>query len=190
MTTPPETEYVPSFATVIEVCVHDGAVSTGLTPHNLSVEASSDAPPAAESFDNGLTVCVSPFCAADSSARSVGGGSVVTEIVLRDFEPLESAITYDAVDVPTNPAAPVNVTTPFDTVYVPSPAMETDVCVQSVSVSTGDTPQSRTLDAESVAPDAAVSLVAGDTVIAVATAPDAESGRAVGGTAHWMTIMP
>ena len=115
MTTPPETEYVPSFATVIVDFVQDGAVSTGLTPHSRSVDASSVAPPAAESFESGRTVCVSPFCAADSSARSVGGGSVVTEMVLRAFDPLESAITYDAVDVPTNPAAPVNVTTPFDT---------------------------------------------------------------------------
>jgi len=133
---------------------------------------------------------LSPFGAADSSGRAVGGASVVNETVLLALAPRESATEYVSVDVPTKPASPVNVTTPVDvfTEYDPSPVTAREVAVQFGAVSLE--PHRRTVDAVIVAPDAPVSFVAGFIVIAIAVPPDAVSARAVGGTAHCTTIMP
>ena len=124
------------------------------------------------------------------SALNVGGASVVNDTVLEAVAPRPSAITYVRVDVPTKPAAPVNVTVPAETEYEPSPVTLTDVFVQLGAVSAGLTPHNLIDDVLRVVPAAAVSLDAGVREIAVATPPDFASGRAVGGTAHWNTTMP
>jgi hypothetical protein len=133
---------------------------------------------------------LSPFGAADSSGRAVGGASVVKVTVLLALVPRESATEYVSVDVPTKPASPVKVTTPVDvfTEYDPSPVTARDVAVQFGAVSLE--PHKRTDDAVIVAPDAPVSFDAGFIVIAIAVPPDAVSARAVGGTAHCTTTMP
>jgi hypothetical protein len=92
VTRPFETAYVPSLAIVIEVCVHEGAVSNGLTWHSLRDVASRVADPAAVSFERGETDWLSPFCAADSSGLAVGGANVVKETVLLARVPRESAM--------------------------------------------------------------------------------------------------
>jgi hypothetical protein len=133
---------------------------------------------------------LSPFGAADSSGRAVGGASVVNETVLLALVPRESATEYVSVEVPTKPTSPVNVTTPVDvfTEYVPSPLAVSKVAVQFGAIS--PEPHKRTDDAAIVAPDDPVSFVAGFFVMAIAVPPDAVSARAVGGTAHCTTIMP
>jgi hypothetical protein len=95
-----------------------------------------------------------------------------------------------SVEVPTNPATPVNVTTPVEvlTEYVPSPVTVRDVAVQLGALSFAA--QSRTDSGFIVAPDVAVSLLDGFKEIATAVAPDFESARAVGGSAHCTTIIP
>ncbi len=92
VTRPLETAYVPSLAIVIEVCEQAGAVSSGLTLHNLRDVASRVADPAAVSFERGETDWLSPFCAADSSGLAVGGANVVKETVLLARVPRESAM--------------------------------------------------------------------------------------------------
>jgi len=92
VTRPFETAYVPSFAIVIEVFEHDGVASNGLTPHSFSDVVSRVADPAAASFERGETDWLSPFCAADSSGRAVGGANVVNEMVLLARVPRESAM--------------------------------------------------------------------------------------------------
>jgi hypothetical protein len=57
---------------------------------------------------------LSPFGAADSSGRAVGGASVVKETVLLALVPRESATEYVSVEVPTKLTSPVNVTTPVE----------------------------------------------------------------------------
>jgi hypothetical protein len=175
-------------ATITVVLVHAGDVS--LTSHRSNDEVFSVAEPAAESFARGETDWLSPLAAADSSGRAVGGASVVNEMVLLAFVPRESATEYVTVEVPTKPALPVKVTTPVDvfTEYAPSPVTLRVSAVQFGAVS--PEPHKRTDDAAIVAPDDPVSLVAGFFVMAIAVPPDAESARAVGGTAHCTTIMP
>jgi hypothetical protein len=175
-------------ATITAVFVQVGGVS--VTSHKRSDDVLKVAVPAAESFARGETDWLSPFGAADSSGRAVGGASVVNETVLLALVPRESATEYVSVDVPIKPAAPVNVTTPVEvfTEYDPSPVTERDVAVQFGAVSPER--HRRTVDAVIVAPDAPVSFVAGFIVIAIAVPPDAVSARAVGGTAHCTTIMP
>ena len=92
------------------------------------------------------------------------------------------------MDVPTNAAAPVNVTVPDETEYAPSPDTDTEVLVQFGAVSPD--PQSLMDDTFRVVPAVAVSFDAGVSEMAVSIAPDFESGRAVGGSAHWNTIIP
>ena len=53
VTVEPDTAYVPSPDTTIDVFVQFGAVSTGLTPHSLIEVASRVAPLAAVSFESG-----------------------------------------------------------------------------------------------------------------------------------------
>ena len=172
------------------VFVHDGDVSAGFTSHIRIDEASRVVEPEAESLARGETDWLSPFGAADSSGRAVGGARVVNAIVLPAFVPRVSATEYVTVEVPTKPTSPVKVTTPVEvfTEYEPSPVMEREVPVQFGAVSL--TPHMRTDDAEIVAPDTPVSFVVGFFVMAIATPPDATSARAVGGTAHCTTIMP
>ena len=62
--------------------------------------------------------------------------------------------------------------------------------MQLGAVSAGLTPHNLIDPAFSVVPAEAVSFDAGVRAIAVAIAPDFESGRAVGGIAHWNTTMP
>jgi hypothetical protein len=57
---------------------------------------------------------LSPFGAADSSGRAVGGASVVKVTVLLALVPRESATEYVSVEVPTKPTSPVNVTAPVE----------------------------------------------------------------------------
>jgi hypothetical protein len=173
---------------VTVVLVHAGDVS--VTSHRSNDEVLSVAEPEAESLARGETDWLSPWAAADSSGRAVGGASVVKERVLFAFVPRESATEYVTVDVPTKPASPVKVTTPVDvfTEYAPSPVTFNVSAVQFGAIS--PEPHKRTDDAAIVAPDDPVSFVAGFIVIAIAVPPDAVSARAVGGTAHCTTTMP
>ncbi len=91
---------------------------------------------------------------------------------------------YGRVEVPIKPLTPVKVTVPAETEYAPSPETLTEVFVQFGAVSSGLTPHNLIDDVLRVVPAVAVSLEAGVREIAVATPPDFESGRAVGGTAH------
>jgi hypothetical protein len=92
--------------------VHAGDLS--VTSHRSNDEVLSVAEPEAESLARGETDWLSPWAAADSSGRAVGGASVVKVTVLLALVPRESATEYVSVEVPTKPALPVNVTTPVE----------------------------------------------------------------------------
>ena len=115
VTVDPDTAYVPSPATTTEVFVQFGAVSTGLTPHNLIEDASSVEPAEAMSFASGWAVRIWSRGPATWSADAVGGARVVNETVLDAVVPRASAMVYASADVPMNPASPVNVTVPAET---------------------------------------------------------------------------
>jgi hypothetical protein len=101
------------------------------------------------------------------------------------FIPFESATTYlIGVAVPANVDNGVNVTTPVVvfTVYVPSPAMVSDVAVHTeLSVPVA---HSRTEDGINVAPVPATSPVSTSITCAVLDAPEEVSGSAVGAVPH------
>jgi hypothetical protein len=120
---------------------------------------------------------VGPLATATAPAATVG------VIVAEALDPKEFATTYlIGVAVPANVDNGVNVTTPVDvsTVYVPSPAMVSDVAVHTES--SVPVVHSRTEDGINVAPVPATSPVSTSITCAVLEAPEEVSLSALGAT--------
>jgi hypothetical protein len=120
---------------------------------------------------------VGPLATATAPAATVG------VIVAEALDPKEFATTYlIGVAVPANVDNGVNVTTPVVvfTVYVPSPAMVSDVAVHTKS--SVPVVHSRTEDGINVAPVPATSPVSTSITCAVLEAPEEVSLSALGAT--------
>ena len=135
--------YVPWFATVREVPVHDAtAVDVAQMPAGTAFRV---VPVAAESFDSGVNVWLTSQLAVPASGLAVGGGVTVGVYVDDDVWPVfvdtwyrtgvampVTAVVHDAPAGVFDPEHGVKVTIPVvvSRLYVPSPATDIDVAEQ------------------------------------------------------------
>jgi hypothetical protein len=186
------TVYTPSPATVnvVNAAVSQLASLVPVTHSRTEVGSSVSLPPLAVSptntsinwFTSDAPVEVS-LSAVGPLATATAPAATVGVIVAEALDPKEFATTYlIGVAVPANVDNGVNVTTPVDvsTVYVPSPAMVSDVAVHTES--SVPVVHSRTEDGINVAPVPATSPVSTSITCAVLEAPEEVSLSALGAT--------
>jgi hypothetical protein len=183
------TVYSPSPVTVSDVPVQL-ASAVPVTHSRTDVGVNVAPPPLAVSptntsinwFTSDAPVEVS-LSAVGVPATATAPAATVGVIVAEALDPKEFATTYlIGVAVPANVDNGVNVTAPVDvfTVYVPSPAMVSDVAVHTES--SVPVVHSRTEDGINVAPVPATSPVSTSITCAVLEAPEEVSLSALGAT--------